>query len=371
MEQTIKFTKKNTLAVKGIAISFLLCYHCFSQTARMGGAEVSFWPLPQNLAMLISLCMVHCVGMFAFLSVYGLTLSMKSKYPEYDFDGHTATLFVLKRYVKLVLTFLVPFVFCVGVTFVTDTFRYPAGMFANIISIIMDFFGVGHMFGGRMLVSTWWYLSLEVLLIFFLPVALQIYRKYSWLIMMLFLLPGSFLIEKHVHLTKYLFIVPLAICFADQQVFERLKSWKPLKSQALSKFLKFVVSTGMILALLMLWNSRWALERFEFMLNGLIPVAIIYWAYEFLLDIPGLHQLMEFLGKYSATVFYIHTFIRTLWLRDFTYSLGHAAVIWLFLMGSSILIAVFLDVVKKLIHYEKISNVVIDGFIGWTDRTLW
>lgn len=144
-----------------------------------------------------------------------------------------------------------------GVTFVTDTFRYPAGMFANIISIIMDFFGVGHMFGGRMLVSTWWYLSLEVLLIFFLPVALQIYRKYSWLIVMLFLLPGSFLIEKHVHLTKYLFIVPLAICFADQQVFERLKSWKPLKSQALSKFLKFVVSTGMILALLMLWNSRW------------------------------------------------------------------------------------------------------------------
>jgi len=27
--------------------------------------------------------------------------------------------------------------------------------------------------------------------------------------------------------------------------------------------------------------------------------------------------------------------------------------------------------VKKLIHYEKISNVVIDGFIGWADRTLW
>ena len=81
----------------------------------------------------------------------------------------------------------------------------------------------------------------------------------------------------------------------DQQVLERLKSWKPLKSQALEQILKFVVSTGMILALLMLWNSRWALERFEFMLNGLIPVAIIYWAYEFLLDIPGLHQLLEFL----------------------------------------------------------------------------
>lgn len=71
MEQTIKFTKKNTLAVKGIAISFLLCYHCFSQTARMGGAEVSFWPLPQNLAMLISLCMVHCEGCLHFCPYMG------------------------------------------------------------------------------------------------------------------------------------------------------------------------------------------------------------------------------------------------------------------------------------------------------------
>ena len=370
MEQTFKFTKKNTLAVKGIAISFLLCYHCFSQTARMGGAEVSFWPLSQDLAMLISRCMVHCVGMFAFLSVYGLTLSMKAKYPEYDFDGHAATLFVLKRYVKLVLTFLVPFVFCVGVTFVTDTSRYPKGMFANIISIIMDFFGLGHLFGTRMLVSTWWFLSLEILLIVFLPFVLRFYKKYSWLIVLMFLLPGSFLIAKHVHLTKYLFVVPFAVCFADQRVFERLKEWNPLKSHALSKILKFIVTTGLILALLILWNSSWGLEHFEFMLDGLIPVTIIYWAYEFLLDIPGLHQVLEFLGKYSATVFYIHTFIRALWLRDFTYSLGHAAWIWLFLMGSSILIAVFLDVVKKLIHYDRLSNAMINGIVGWADRTL-
>ena len=105
MEKTCRFTKKNTLAVKGIAISFLLFYHCFSNSARMRNMAVSFAPFSQDTAMMIARCMVHCVGMFAFLSVYGLTLSMKSKYPEYDFDGHTATLYVLKRYVKLVLTF--------------------------------------------------------------------------------------------------------------------------------------------------------------------------------------------------------------------------------------------------------------------------
>lgn len=370
MEDTYKFTKKNTLAVKGIAITFLLLYHCFSQVSRLGGAEVSFWPLEQAAAIRICRAMVHCVGMFAFLSVYGLTLSMKASYPKYDFDGHEATLFVLKRYVKLILSFLIPFFFCTGVTFITDTSRYKDGMWANIISVIMDFFGLGHLFGTQMLVNTWWFLSLEILLIVFLPMILKIYRKYSWLMVLMFLLPGSFLIEKNVHLTKYLFIVPFAVCFADQNVFGRLKGYSPVKNRILGKTIKFVCSTAVLAVLLLLWNSQWGFEHFEFALNGLIPVAIIYWAYEFLLDIPMLHQILEFLGKHSANVFYVHTFIRTLWLRDITYSFGHAALIWLFLMGSSILISIALEAVKRMVRYDRAAESVLNRIVGWADRTL-
>lgn len=370
MEELYKFTKKNTLAIKGIAITFLLLYHCFSQVSRLGGAEVSFWPLQQDTAIRICRAMVHCVGMFAFLSVYGLTLSMKSKYPEYDFDGHEATIFVLKRYVKLILTFLVPFFFCTGVTFITDTSRYKDGFCANIVSVIMDFLGLGHLFGTQMLVNTWWYLSLEILLIVFMPVVLRIYKKYSWLIVLLFLLPGSFLIEKNVHLTKYLFIVPFAVCFADQKVFERLKAYSPVKNRFAGKMLKFIFSTGILLVLLGIWNSEWGFERFEFALNGLIPTMIIYWAYEFLLDLPFLHQILEFLGKHSANVFYVHTFIRTLWLRDVTYSFGHAVLIWLFLMGSSILISIMLGIVKKWIHYDCFADCVMKYIIGWAEKVL-
>ncbi len=178
MEQTINFTKKKHVGGEGNrdffpAVLSLLFADCQNGWGRSEFLAASTESGNADQLMHGALRRDVCI----FIPVYGLTLSMKSKYPEYDFDGHTATLFVLKRYVKLVLTFLVPFVFCVGVTFVTDTSRYPAGMFANIISIIMDFFGVGHMFGGRMLVSTWWYLSLEVLLISFLPVALQILQK--------------------------------------------------------------------------------------------------------------------------------------------------------------------------------------------------
>ena len=114
----------------------------------------------------------------------------------------------------------------------------------------MDFFGVGHLFGTQMLVNTWWFLSLEILLIVFMPFVLRFYKKYNWLMIFMFLLPGSFLIEKHVHLTKYLFVVPFAVCFADQRVLERMKEFKIVKNQAANKIIKFIISTGVIVLML-------------------------------------------------------------------------------------------------------------------------
>ena len=217
--------------MKGIAISFLLFYHCFSKKSRMGGMYVDFAPLSREAAMMISRCMVQCVGLFAFLSVYGLTRSVKKKYQSYEFSGREGTMFVLERYLHLVLFFTIPFFFCMGVTFLTDTSSYAKGLVSALVSIVMDFFCVGHLFGTQVLISTWWYLSLEVLLIVFLPFVLRFYRKYSWLIVLMFLLPGSFLIEKHVHLTKYLFVMPLAVCFADQDVLERIRDFMIVRNK--------------------------------------------------------------------------------------------------------------------------------------------
>lgn len=78
-------------------------------------------------------------GNVCLLSAYGLTLSIKSSWPDYQFSGHDAAMFVLKRYVKLFFMFMLPFFFCAGVTFVTGTFRYRNGFWENVAGIIMDF----------------------------------------------------------------------------------------------------------------------------------------------------------------------------------------------------------------------------------------
>lgn len=370
MEKRLKFSKADTTAIKGIAVMFLVAYHSFSAKNRMYGFPVSFWPLSETTAMAVSRVMVHCVGIFAFLSVYGLTLSMKAQYQEYKFSGHEATLFVLKRYVKLVLSFTLPFLFCTGVTYLTHTSRYRDGLFGNLINAGMDFLGLSHLFGTQMQVNTWWYLSLEILLIFFMPFFVRFYKKYGWLTVFMSLLIGSFMLEKHVHLTKYLFVAPLAVCFADQNVLERLKAFKIVQNKFLNKILKFILSTGVLYLLCKLFNTSWGTDHFEFLLNGVIPALFVYWAYEFVTAIPGVRWILIFIGKHSANIFYIHTFVRAVWLKDVTYSLGHVAIIWLFILGVSLAISIVLNIVRKLIRFDRFSSWISDGILNWADKTL-
>lgn len=370
MKNNLKFTKDDTLAVKGIAIIFLLCYHCFSTKARLYGAEVSFWPLSENTAFMICRSMVICVGMFAFLSAYGLTLSLKSAYEDYNFSGHEAFMFVLRRYIKLFFMFMLPFFVCAGITFVTDTSRYRNGFWENMAGVVMDFFGVGHIFGTELMVNTWWFLSLEILIIVFMPFMVRFYKKYSWLMVIMILLPGSFMLQKHVHLTKYLFVVPIAVCFADQRVLEQLKAYSPLKNRVLGKIIKFVFLTMALLVLFKAYDTRWGIQHFEFLLNGMIPTLLIWWAYEFVIEIPMIRSILQFLGKHSGDIFYTHTFVRSLWLTEVVYSFRYAVSIFLFMLAVSLGISLVLDIMRKMLRYDQITGKITGKFMSWADQTL-
>ena len=136
------------------------------------------------------------------------------------------------------------------------------------------------------------------------------------------------------------------------------------------KILKFAVSTLMIFIMFRMYGSRWGIQHFEFVLNGLLPVTIIYWAYEFVIELPILRPVLEFLGKHSANIFYTHTFVRSLWIPGLVYSFRHAAVIFMFLLAVSLGISFFLDFLKKMLHYNKLTGELTDRFMLWADSTL-
>lgn len=370
MEKKYKFTKNNTLAIKGIAIFMLLGYHCFSSVERLYGANVNFAPFAQEKVMEVCGWMQQCVGIFAFLSVYGLTLSMKKQYKDLEFSGKEATLFVVKRYLHLVFMFLIPYFLCFGVTYGLGYHRYNNSLWENVISAFADILCVGRLFGTRLLIPTWWYLSLEVMLIVFLPVVIVFYKKFGWLSVGAILILGTRWLDMQNPMSMYLFTAPLAVCFADQDIFARLKAWNPLRAKFLSKIFKIFCSSVMIVIMCMVIKTDWGNKQFGFLLGGIIPAVIIYWAYEFVIEIPVIRQILEFIGKYSGLIYYIHTFIRGVWLTDVTYSFPYAWQILLFVLGVSIAIAIAIELVRKVLHLRQLSGMIIGWVTGWAERTL-
>lgn len=370
MENRYKFTKNNTLAVKGIAIFMLLGYHCFSSVERLYGADVNFWPFDPEKFMEVCLWMRQCVGIFAFLSVYGLTLSLKKQYKDLTLTGKEATIFVVKRYLHLVFMFLIPYFLCFGVTYGLGYHRYNNGFWANVSSAVADVFCVGRLFGTRLMIPTWWYLSLEVMLIVFLPLVIVLYKKFGWLSVLMLMILGTRSLDMQNPMSMYLFTAPLAVCFADQNLFERLKAWNPLKIRAISKIVKILITSALIILMCISIESEWGNKHFGFALGGIIPMLIIYWAYEVVTDVPVIRHILEFIGKYSGLIYYVHTFIRGMWLTDITYSFPYAWQIFLFVLGVSIAIAIGIEIVRKILHFQQFSGWVIGCVTGWIERTL-
>lgn len=356
MEKKYHFTKEHTLAIKGIAVCFLLSYHCFSREFRLSGVDVQFWPLSKELAMQISYSMVICVGMFAFLSAYGLTLSMKKRFPEYVFSADEAFSYVVERYMKLIFMFLLPFLFCQIVTELLDVSRYEGGRTTKLVCMLMDALGISNIFGTKMLVDTWWYLSLVVLITVFMPVCMILYRRLGWLLIPMGLFVGNYFLDMDSNLDKWMFTIPIAICFADRNVLERLKAWKIVPGQILNKIIKFLFLTCVLVLADRLRASEWGIQHLKFLMNGVMPVLFIWWCYEFVTDIPGLKQILQFLGKHSAVIFYVHTLVRGLWLKELTYSFRYAILIWLFLLAVSLGISIFLNFAAKVIRYDQITK---------------
>lgn len=364
------FTRDNTQAVKGIAILFLLAYHLFSRDFRFRGFDVQFWPIPKESAMYYIFNMQICVGMFIFLTAYGLTLSLKKQFKDYEFTNQQATLFAIKRYLGLFFMFLLPFVFCQILTKVLGISRYGEGRLEKLGGFVLDLFGVSNIFGTQMMIDTWWYMSLAVVVTVFMPVCVRIYKRYGWLFAVMVLFGGSFFLETNVNLTKWLLAVPVAVCFADRQVLERMKAWQIGRNYWVSKLIKFMIFTPLLLALFYVRTSDWGRANLEFAMNGIVSVAFICWCHEFILEIPVLKQVLELIGRHSGDIFYVHNFIRGVWFRKFTYSFGNAVVIFLFLLVSSLAISVFLDFIRKVFRYSEITRKITEKILRWAESVL-
>lgn len=354
------FSKEDTMAMKGIAIIILFFHHCFMTKKRFAGFDVSFFPLPENIAVALSYFCKICVGMFVFLSAYGMTVAYMKKSPDYKFDRKQAEYMTGKRYLKL----MSGYEFCVMIAIVSSAILKPEMLsiytcgFKGIWNLLLDIMGAAALFGADTLVGTWWYMGLAITIIFLIPVLLAFYKKYGLVIIPLAaLLPKALSFDPN-NYWRYLLCIVLGIVCADRNLLTKCANRKLCNNAVLNKVLKF--AAGLLLCVLCVgFRHMEGADRYYFIYDSVIPVIFIGFFNEFVITIRGLRRVLMVLGKYSMNMFLLHTLIRVHFFSEFTYSFHSAWLILLVLLLDSLLLAVIVEGLKKLTGYQKLTNFIL------------
>ncbi len=354
----MSFSKKDTSAIKGIAILFMFAYHCFSTYDRMQGVDVSFFPFPSQFGVYLCAQLNICVPIFLFLSVYGMTISAKKKYPEYRMEARQCTEFICDRYIKLMSSFWVPFLFCEVVSLFLNPSSFSAyGSTVGKVaaSMAVEALGFSEFFGTPKHIGTWWYLSLAILTIVLLPLLWSWYRRWgSVLLFGLFLFLPPMLLDTGKNMARFLLCIPLAIFCADQGLLERYKKWSWCGKPSLDGSLKVIWTFIFLIIAMYIRKTDWGVKYLEYPLVTVVAFLVILLAYSVLDHLPPIRAVLIYLGNHSGDMFFIHTFFRGIWFEGWLYSHGHALLIEAVLVIVTLLCSHFLDLVRWLIRYPKL-----------------
>lgn len=354
MEKVLEFSKKNTAAMKGIAIIMMLFHHCFLE-GRYEEFNIIFSPFSESFVAMLASFLKICVAIFVFLTGYGLAIKYLDENSKRDKSIAKST---ASRYLSLMSGFLFIFVlsqiFCFFMskeqiaTYTADT------KVTSVMYFIIDGLGLANLFATPTLNGTWWYMSLAIILIAIIPLIIKLYKKYGFLAtsVVLILITHGLNIQNQ-NLVRWLYTAFLGIVCADKNILVKLREFKIIKSNKyINKILKFVIAT---LILVGLFFVRQKTDYIIYELNdALIPVFVIYYCFEFIMPIKYINDILMYLGKHSMNIFLIHTFIRAHYLNTFTYSFKYPALIVLVLLVFSLILSIIIEAMKKYSGYNKL-----------------
>ena len=352
------FSKQDTNVIKGIAILFMMYHHCFATVDRFENYTVSFFPLSEAKGVLLSFTLKICVGMFVFLSAYGMTISLKKAEEKMCITGRQLARMTTARLVNMLSGYMFIFILVHVISIVLGKARftkvYGTGSKAAI-AVIIDFFGLGDVFGTPMYMATWWYMSVAIILILILPLLVCLYRKIGVYAILLVTLLPYILTFQYNNITRYLLVMILGVVLAETDGIVKVSQWKIRNAVVLSKIIKIIVE---VLAVYLLFKGRTSKYSYQLVeiWDSLIPLVIILFAYEFIVIIPGIRQVLSFLGKHSMNIFLTHNFFRVFWCPDVVYSFRSAWIIPLVLLIITLIFSIMVELLKKLIRFESLVN---------------
>ena len=183
-------------------------------------------------------------------------------------------------------------------------------------------------------------------------------RYQEILLILTIFLPKAFNLP-YADLWRWLFCYTLGMYMAEHDLLAKIKE-KFTSFGMLKRCLIFGILTIGIPVIIMLRQSEGFGIKFLYLWEGIAPAYVIVYAYLFVVWIKPLAAVLHFLGKHSMNMFLTHTMFRAVYFHDFMYSFYSMWLDYIALIIVSVLVSVAIEIVKKLIRFQKITTFVKD-----------
>lgn len=334
------FSIADTNQAKGIAILMVIFNHLFAQTKYPYNTWCGESIEIVNFLSILATC---SVGIFLFLSGYGLSQSQKNRQTGLK-------KFYTKSYIKLYSNYWFIWLLFVptGVFLFNRTYADAYGS-DSFINILKDLSGLQYMWMKFGYNPTWWFMTCIVILYFLYPFLKVVLEKFNWIFVVgvfvwsLFSINISFLgeIQPYAPIKDYLFTFTLGMFFAKNDLFVKYNQMR------LSTSLKWFIS---ILIFVVFLYLRFNLGKKSLIVtDGILSVAIL----QMLFLLPKNSKFLIFVGKHSFNLFLMHTFF-LLYIGKYFYVLQNPIIIFPAFAVCCLGVSMLIELLKKSIRFEKI-----------------
>ena len=207
--------------------------------------------------------------------------------------------------------------------------------------------------------GTYWYYSLAIIIVLIVPAFYLLLRRMGTVPFLGLIAVINFTVSiPNRDFWHYLLCIAVGVVCAHNNTIARIVNFQVVKSSKTGCFIKFVIEC-ILMFLLMILRQGPLMGPLYPLWDALFPVIIAAFCCEFIFIIPGLRQILIFLGIYSANIFLVHNYIRKVWFYDFTYSFKYPLGIITVLFMISLILSILIEQLKKILHYNQFINFLV------------
>ena len=329
-----------TIAIKGIAICFMLWVHLFNNSMY---ADYSLFFRQTALFGRIA------ISLFLFVSAYGLTVQYAKVFNKPIKETFK---FQAKRYVKFYFSYWVIFLIFVPIgvlVFGRDLQTvYDSTNAIPVKSVIRDFFAIG----GKTTYApiSWWFNTIIVGFYLLFPFLYFIAKKWTVFFLIISAILWNFdLGVLPINMHWYMFHFAVGIVFA-------------LHIDKVNRFLNRFNYWALLTSMLLLFCLLFYLQTFHYdqtPLDGIIALNMVLITVLLCRKLPSI-GVLKFLGNHAMNIYLIHPFIFAYFFSEFIYSFKYPALIFLVLLAVCLTISIVIEYGKQIARFPVLIKNIIN-----------